>query len=137
MFDPAIGVIPSTGVRGLVLLSARLRADIHPDNPNAKNVGAYFGEDSSLLEERSPISYAHRCQTPLFVGVAQFENRLLDQYGLEFALGVARGAGRMPRVVQCWHHNHTSIVAHFGSPDEKLGNEILDFIQSECFPLDH
>jgi acetyl esterase/lipase len=134
LLDPAIGVTPSADIRALVLLSARLRADTRPENPNAKNVVAYFGADESLLAVRSPVTHAHRCLIPTFIGIAEFENRLLDQYGLEFALEVARATGRMPRVVQCPHHNHTSIVAHFGTADEALGQAILEFIGNDCFP---
>lgn len=136
MLDPIMRGTPSACVRGIVLLSARLRADVRPENPNAKNVLAYFGEDQDLFMVRSPVSHARNCRTPVFVGIAQYENRLLDQYGLEFALEVGRSTGRMPRVVQCPHHNHTSIVAHFGSPDETLGLEILRFVSNECFPID-
>jgi acetyl esterase len=132
MLDPVMQAAPSANVCGIVLLSARLRADTRPENPNARNVEAYFGDDQALFAERSPVSHAARCRVPVFIGIAEYENRLLDQYGLEFALDVARASGRMPRIVQCRHHNHTSIVAHFGTPDEGLGHEILDFIRTEC-----
>lgn len=133
MLDPVIGETPLAGVCGFVLLSARLRADLHPENPNAKNVAAYFGEDAQLLEKRSPMSFTHRCKVPVFVGIAQFENKFLDQYGVEFALKIAQQTGKMPRFFQSQYHNHTSIVAHFGTEDNEFGNEIMDFIENDCF----
>ena len=133
MLDTGLGIKPDPGLCGFVLLSARLRADLHPQNPNARNVAAYFGEDPEQLELKSPMAFAESCRLPVFVGIAHYENRFLDQYGVEFALRVARGSGKMPRLVQYQHHNHTSIVTHFGSAEDRLGRDILDFIQAECF----
>lgn len=133
MLDPTIGIKPLAGICGFVLLSARLRADLHPENPNAKNVAAYFGEDEKLLEQNGPLSFAQLCKVPVFVGIAQFENKFLDQYGVDFALRVAQGTGKMPRLFQSQYHNHTSIVAHFGTEDNEFGREILEFIENDCF----
>jgi acetyl esterase len=127
LLDPNVGLQPSSSVRGVVLLSARLRADAHPENPNAKNVAAYYGADESLYEARSPMTYASRCTVPLFVGIAEYENRFLDHYGVEFVRRVAEATGKMPRLVQCPYHNHTSLVAHFGTEDEALGIALLEF----------
>ncbi|TFZ04690.1 alpha/beta hydrolase [Ramlibacter rhizophilus] len=127
--DPAL---PLTGcrARALVLVSARLKADVLPVNPNAHGVRAYFGEDASLYEARSPLTHAQRCPVPAMVVIAQYENPLLDLYGLAFAEALAARDGAAPRVVQCEGHNHMSVVAQFdtGAPDaQALGREILQF----------
>jgi acetyl esterase len=132
LLDPNIGITPAAGIKGLILVSARLRADAEPNNPNAKNVIAYFGAETALFPERSPVTYADRCLRPVFTVIAQNENRLLDIYGAEFYFRVAAARGRAPRFLRLARHNHTSIIAHFDSGEEILGRAILDFIVDEC-----
>ncbi len=64
MLDPGTGFTPDAGVKGMVLISGRLRADMRPDNPNAANVAAYFGSDDALFDVRSPVTHAERCTVP-------------------------------------------------------------------------
>jgi acetyl esterase/lipase len=116
--------------RGLVLVSARLRADADARNPNAAAVASYFGADASQYVDRSPVTHAHRCRAPVLVAIAQYENPLLDVYGLEFAHRLAQARGHAPRFVQCSGHNHMSLMAHFDSGDDILGREILAFWRS-------
>jgi acetyl esterase len=126
--DPNAGVRPSAGVRGIVLLNGRLRADARADNPNADGVRAYFGEDASRYEERSPVTWAARCELPVMLAIAEFDNPLLDVYGAEFFWKLAAARGRAPRFVRLRDHNHISMVAHFNTGEDELGREILDFM---------
>ena len=126
VFDPAAAAQPPS-VQALVLISARLRADRRPENPNAEGVAAYHGSDASLDEARSPVSHAACSDLPVLVVIAEFENPLLDVYGLEFAHRLAASRGRAPRLLQARGHNHMSIVAHFNSGEDGLGREILAF----------
>ncbi|SJZ39118.1 Acetyl esterase/lipase [Enhydrobacter aerosaccus] len=128
--DPALGYL-GRHVSAVVLISARLRADQSPVNPNAMGVRAYFGDDSSLYDIRSPVSHATHCHLPVLVAAAEFENPLLDVYALEFAHRLAQARGRAPRFVQMKGHNHMSIVAHFNTEEETLGRIILDFFDQE------
>ncbi|MCJ0765150.1 alpha/beta hydrolase [Variovorax terrae] len=125
-FDPALGYL-GRHAAALALLSARLRADALPANPNAAGVRAYFGEDMARYEQRSPVRHAATGALPVFIAIAEFENPLLDVYGLEFAHALAAARGRAPRVLQLRGHNHMSMVAHFNSGEERLGRELLDF----------
>ncbi|MFO1301155.1 MAG: alpha/beta hydrolase [Burkholderiaceae bacterium] len=84
VFDPRVGRF-GQGVRATVLISARLRADVLPGNPNRDGVAAYFGSDPVEIERASPIHYADRSRVPTMVVTAQFENPLLDVYGADFA----------------------------------------------------
>lgn len=59
------------------------------------------------------------------VAFVNYENRHLDNYGLEFAQCLTACRGKAPRVIQCRSHNHTSIVAHCNSGDDDLGEAIL------------
>ncbi|WP_232077003.1 alpha/beta hydrolase [Variovorax sp. PBL-E5] len=116
--------------QAVVLVSARLRADQLPGNPNAAGVKAYFGDDASLYEQRSPVSFAAHGTLPALIVTAEFENPLLDVYGLEFAHRMAAARGHAPRYLQMKGHNHMSIVAHFNGGEETLGREIMDFFSA-------
>lgn len=128
LLDPATKIAPHASVKAAVLVSARLRLESLADNPNFKNVAAYAGEDSAVLERCSPINYVERCRWPVFIAIAEYENRYLDAYGLEFASRLAHVRRRAPRFVQMRGHNHTSIVAHFNTAEEWLGWQIVDFL---------
>ena len=91
------------------------------DNPNAAAVKAYFGDDESLYEARSPVTHAAHLDVPVFIAVAEHENPLLDVYGAEFLHRVSAARGRAPRFMRLPDHNHISIVAHFNSGEETLG----------------
>lgn len=116
------------GVAGLVLISARLRADARPDNPNAHGVRAYYGDDASLYEVRSVVTHAAAIDVPLFLAVAEYENPGLDIYAAEMLYRVSLARKSSPRFLRLAHHNHTSMVAHFDTDEDRFGREILDFI---------
>jgi len=115
-------------VVGIVLASPRARADVLPDNPNAAGVRAYFGEDVSLYEARSPFTHARDADLPVFIAVAEYDNPYLDVYSAELLLNLSRARKRAPRFVRLTRHDHVSLVAHFNTGEEILGREILDFI---------
>jgi acetyl esterase/lipase len=125
--DPVMdrGTVP---VAALVLISARLRADVLPANPNAAGVRAYYGLDERLYESRSAIAHAARLQVPTLLVNAEFENPLLDRYGLEYALALTQARGRAPVHLTLPDHNHMSIVTHFNTSEDTLGRCILEFI---------
>ncbi len=127
--DPAAGYL-GKDVRGVVILSGRLRADVSPENPNAGGVKAYFGTDESKYDIRSPATHAANGKLPTFVAVAEFENPLLDLYGLEFAHRMSVARRKAIRFIQMAGHNHISMVAHFNTQEDFLGREILNFFAS-------
>jgi acetyl esterase/lipase len=125
--DPVVRPAEGLGLAGLVLISGRLRADARPDNPNAAAVRAYFGDDESLYDVRSPVTHAANLDVPVFIAIAEHENPLLDVYGAEFLHRVSAARGRAPRFLRLCDHNHISMVAHFNTEEEILGREILEF----------
>ena len=132
-YDPAPGYL-GRDVAGIVLISARLAADVLPENPNAAGVRAYFGADESVYEKRSPLNHITAqnpaTKMPVFTVNAEYENPLLDLYGLEFAHRIAMIRRHAPRFMRLPHHNHISIVAHFNSGEEALGREMIEFFES-------
>ncbi len=128
--DPDVLALPPHDARCLVLVSARLRADALPANPNAEGVRAYFGANESRYDAVSPATHAARLDRPVLVATAQYENPLLDVYGLEFALAVARARGVAPLHIALADHNHVSIVAHFNTSEQWLGEEIVAFCEN-------
>ena len=131
VFDPVMKRAEDDGLAGLILVSARLRADVLPANPNAQAVRAYFGEDASLYDERSPVTHAAKNTTlPVMIAIAEFENPLLDGYGAEMYQALRASRNSTPRFVQLMAHNHTSIMAHLNTEEDWLGGEMLAFMQS-------
>jgi acetyl esterase len=116
-------------VRAAVLISARLRADALPANPNAAGVQAYYGIDESLYNERSPVTHASRLSLPVLLVNAEYENPLLDRYGLEYASQLAQARNRAPIHLTLMDHNHVSVVAHFNTREEWLGQQIIEFFE--------
>jgi acetyl esterase/lipase len=126
-WDPNLPTRVDPAVKGIVLISGRLRADARPDNPNAAGVRAYFGDDESRYEARSPVTYAGASQLPVFLAIAEYENPLLDVYGAETLYRIAVARGRAPRFLRLPRHNHISIVAHVNTEEDTLGAEMRDF----------
>jgi acetyl esterase len=126
--DPQVRPSGGHALQGIVLLSGRLRADARADNPNAAGVRAYYGDDASVYEAASPVTYAANLDIPVLLAIAEYENPLLDVYGAEFLHRVSVAHGRAPRFLQMPRHNHISMVAHFNTEEDALGREILAFI---------
>jgi len=118
------------GAAGLIVVSGRVRIDNLPQNPNAKNVEAYFGTDTALMEQGSVVTHVRADSMPTMIGIAEFENPQLDIYCLELAHRLAQAKGRAPRVLWLAGHNHNSSIAHMNTADELLGSAILEFMRS-------
>lgn len=126
---PDVRALPAHAARAIALVSGRLRADTLPVNPNAAGVAAYFGRDAERYDDLSPATHAALATRPVVVVNAEYENPLLDLYGLEFALTLARARGAAPLHVAMPDHNHVSIVAHFNTTEQWLGEELLVFFE--------
>jgi acetyl esterase len=129
VFDPLLGHL-GKHTKAAVLMCARLRADQSPENPNTPGVKAYFGDDIAGYETKAPMAYAACSAMPVFIINAEFENPLLDVYGLEFAHKLAQARRHAPRYLSARRHNHMSILAHFNTDEETVGPEIVDFLLS-------
>jgi acetyl esterase len=116
------------GLAGVLIISGRVRADARADNPNAKRVAEYYGPDVSTYDDVSSVSHINSESPPTFVACSEFENPLIDVYCLELAYRLAAAKGHAPPFVWLKGHNHTSIIAHFNTAEDALGEACLAFI---------
>lgn len=126
-YDSSIHPADGPGLRGLIVASGRVRADSLPENPNAARVAVYYG-DPSGYDRCSPVSHVSTDSVATMIAVAEFENPLLDVYCCELAYRLAQLKRRAPPFVRVRGHNHSSLMTHFNTEDERLGREILAFI---------
>jgi acetyl esterase len=131
-YDHALNPPPRGSVSGLIVISGRVRADALPENPNAKKVQAYFGMDVARYEALSPVNLVTPPSIPTFVAFAEYENPLIDVYCLELAYRVALATRRAPPMLRLDGHNHTSIIAHINTAEDRLGQAMRDFIGCTC-----
>lgn len=116
------------GLAGLVVVSGRVRAENIAENPNARKVEAYYGNDAGRYGDVSPVTHADAQSPPTMVAFAEYENPLIDLYCLELADRLAAAKRQAPRMAYARGHNHTSIIAHFNTAEDWLGTEIMAFI---------
>jgi acetyl esterase len=129
-FDNRIHPAEGPGLAGLLIVSGRVRADNRAGNPNAQRVETYYGSDSSIYENVSPVSHVTHDSVRTFIAFAEYENPFIDVYCLELAYRLAAAKGIAPQVLQMKGHNHTSIIAHFNTAEDKLGQACMNFIFS-------
>jgi acetyl esterase/lipase len=128
-FDQKIHGVAGPGVSGVVLISGRLKADNRADDPNGQRVEAYFGKDTSLYAERSPVNFGARSPLPTFIVVAEFDNPFLDVYSAELFAKMCEARSKCPRFLRLAGHNHQSTTLSINTADDQLGQEIVDFIR--------
>ncbi|MGB6117878.1 MAG: alpha/beta hydrolase [Mesorhizobium sp.] len=116
------------GLAGLIVVSGRVRADNSAENPNARKVEAYYGNDPDVFDDRSPVSHVGPDSIPTFVGWAEFENPLIDVYCAELVYRLALAKRRTPPSLWLRGHNHTSAIAHLNTADDALEKAIVEFI---------
>lgn len=128
-YDERLQPAGGPGVRGLIIVSGRMRAETSAENPNAKKVEAYYGTaDPGLLDDMSPVSHVGAASVPTFIAWGEFENPLIDVHCSELVYRLAAAKRRSPPVLWLRGHNHTSTIAHFNTAEEALGRAILDFV---------
>ena len=87
-----------------------------------------YGSDTSIYEDVSPVSHIDKDSVATFIAAAEFENPLIDVYCFELAYRLAAAKGRAPPLVWLKGHNHTSIIGHFNTAEDILGQACLEFI---------
>jgi acetyl esterase len=128
-YDKRLHPAEGHGLRGLIVVSGRVRADTYPDNPNARKVEAYYGTaDMTALDALSPVSHVDANSVPTFVAWGEYENPLIDVHCAELVHRLGQAKRRTPPMLWLKGHNHTSTIAHFNTAEEELGRAILEFM---------
>ncbi len=128
-YDKSLHSASGPGLRGLIIVSGRVRADTFADNPNAKKVETYYGTaDMSKLDAVSPVSHVDAKSVPTFVAWGEYENPLIDMHCAELVYRLGQAKRRTPPMLWLKGHNHTSTIGHFNTAEDTLGRAILDFI---------
>lgn len=127
-YDRRLHPSGGAGIAGLIIVSGRMRADNLEENPNAKKVEAYYGEDSSRYEDFSAVCHVDAHSVPTFVAWSEFENPLLDVYCAELVYRLSAAKRHSPPMVWLKGHNHTSIICHINTAEDVLGQALRDFI---------
>jgi len=128
-YDRRLQPASGPGIAGLVVLSGRVRAETLPENPNAPKVEAYYGADPAVLDECSAVTHVSADSVPTMIAVAEYENPLLDVHCAELFHRLSAAKRRAPRMVWLAGHNHSTVIAHFNTAEDRLGREILEFIR--------
>ncbi len=128
-YDRRLQPASGPGIAGLVVLSGRVRAEMRAENPNAPKVKAYYGPDPAVHEDCSAVTHVSTESVPTMIAIAEYENPLLDVHCAELYHRLAAAKRRAPRFVWLAGHNHSSVIAHFNTAEDRLGREILEFIQ--------
>ena len=134
-YDHRMHPASGPGIAGLIVVSGRVRADNRPDNPNARRVEAYYGQDPKVLEDASPVSHVDEHSVRTFIAMAEFENPLIDVYCLELAYRLAAAKRRAPELIWMRGHNHTSIIGHINTAEDTLGSAIRTFMDIDDHPV--
>lgn len=115
------------GLAGLVVVSGRVRAEDGADNPNAERVRAYY-PSAEAMADGSAVNHVDERSPATMIAVAQYENPLIDLHCVELLHRLSQLRRHTPRFVWLPRHNHTSIIAHFNTADDTLGQHVLQFI---------
>jgi triacylglycerol lipase len=90
---------------------------------------AYFGHDADAAK-LSFIGQLSHTAVPLMVVLAEYDPRDFQRQAAELNRAYVRQHQRWPRFVQLAGANHLSTVFGINAPGDRLGPQILEFIQS-------
>ena len=129
IFDKALQPPEGPGIAGAVLMGGRYRLAYNPGDPWMQNMVTYFGDDPKQYANRSTINHIRDgARVPVFIVISEYEQPGLDVFSAELLSALCERDGACPRFVRLVGHNHMSEVLAFNTPDEYLGNQILDFM---------
>lgn len=92
---------------------------------------AYFGDNEDIRRANCPLTRAPANQTPMLIGVMEFDPPEIAVHSFELAAALTRATGRAPRFVWFEGHNHASTVYAIGSGHDDVGETILRFIAEQ------
>lgn len=91
---------------------------------------AYFGEDESKYAGQSNLVGLLHSDIPLLVTLAEFEPPDFERQALIFLNAYFDQHGHWPNFLRVMGHNHFTTGHHINSGDNRLGGQLLTFIQT-------
>lgn len=125
LFDPRFHPAEGAGVTAAVLMSGG-GYSIGANPPAFRQ--AYFGEDPTQWEDRSPITHLANSKTPLFISLAEYDPGMLAAPSFELSRAVTLRDGKPPLFQMYRDHNHISTVYSIGSQYDEVGSSVRDFL---------
>ena len=107
LFDRRLQPRQFVRIRSAVLMSGFYRMDA---SIAAANIRAYFGDDASKYEDRSPLTAVAGSALPVGLTVAEFDPRFLASQTMALATGLAMRDSRCPPLL--WNENHNHVCSH-------------------------
>lgn len=121
LFDDSARGGEAAHVDGVMLMSGFYAASA----PLPAGPRAYFGEDVSLYDQRSPLTHVRSVATPVWLGVAELDPGWIAQQTYAMARALTVAMERSPGFHFFRDHNHVSTVHSLGSPQHDCGDEVL------------
>lgn len=90
---------------------------------------AYFGEDTALYVERSPLTHVRAVDTPIWMGLAELDPGWIAQQTYAMARALTIAIGSSPGFHLFRGHNHVSALHSLGSPQQDAGDEVLRVLE--------
>jgi len=125
LFDDAARGGEAAQVEAVMLMSGFYSAEA----PLADGPRAYFGEDTQLYAQRSPLTHAKATPLPLWLAVAELDPGWVAQQSYALARALTLANGRSPDFHFFRGHNHVSTVQSLGSPQNDVADELLRFLR--------
>ena len=119
----------SESILGHIIVSGRVRIEMRSDNPNAKKVEAYYGNNPSAHESASAVNMLSENFVETMIAIAEYENPLIDIHCIELAHKISQIKNKSPHLAWLGGHNHTSIIGSLDTDDTRLSNSILSFME--------
>jgi acetyl esterase/lipase len=112
LFDRRFRPAHFDAIRSAVLMSGFYRMS---GSIEATNIRAYFGDDASLYDDRSPARAAAHCALPVGLTISEFDPAFLAFQTLTLAAELIKRNGRFPPLVWNEGHNHVSPLLSVGT----------------------
>ena len=115
------------GVVGVVLISPPT-VSLTGRELDPKRDALYFAESQEARAEQSVATQLDGRKLPVLVAFAEYEPAFIHDQTRQLIAGLFERDGVLPLIATAAGHNHISIVEHFGTADETLGPDLLEFI---------
>jgi triacylglycerol lipase len=115
----------SKAICGAVLMSGFY----HANSAMGPGPTAYFGNDESVWDDRSPATHARTPHTPILLSVAEFDPAAIAGQTLDLACVLNEIDGCPPQLIWFEGHNHVSTVHSLGLGKDEVGHTLLGFVR--------